>query len=230
MAQKISGMTLASGGNLTGAAAIETTDSLVNTVKTTFALLRTALFAGGTGYAGSDPLTVGGALTLSPAASTVIPGATSFSIRNTANSADNLIITDAGVVTTRIQSASVNSLVTGDININTATTQTLNLGGTTCLQRAGSGALTIATNAQGIALTPANGITLVGNSAAGTSEALTVVGTGYGAGVASLRLNGLSTAAVSNQVGTLTNAPVAGNPAFWMPVSIAGTVRYIPAW
>jgi hypothetical protein len=30
--------------------------------------------------------------------------------------------------------------------------------------------------------------------------------------------------------GTLTNAPAAGNPAFWLPVNIAGTVRYIPCW
>lgn len=30
--------------------------------------------------------------------------------------------------------------------------------------------------------------------------------------------------------GTLLNAPAAGNPAFWLPVSIAGTTRYIPCW
>jgi hypothetical protein len=30
--------------------------------------------------------------------------------------------------------------------------------------------------------------------------------------------------------GTLTNAPTAGDPAFWLPVSIAGTTRYIPCW
>lgn len=62
------------------------------------------------------------------------------------------------------------------------------------------------------------------------ADLITIGGTGYGAGVASVRLNGLSTAAVSDQTGTLTNAPSAGNPVFWIPVSIAGTVRYIPAW
>lgn len=31
-------------------------------------------------------------------------------------------------------------------------------------------------------------------------------------------------------VGTLTNAPVAGNPAFWMKITIDGTDRYIPCW
>lgn len=31
-------------------------------------------------------------------------------------------------------------------------------------------------------------------------------------------------------VGTLTNAPSAGNPAFWLPVFINGVQRFIPAW
>lgn len=32
------------------------------------------------------------------------------------------------------------------------------------------------------------------------------------------------------QVGTLTNAPTAGNPTIWLKVRIGGNVRYIPAW
>lgn len=32
------------------------------------------------------------------------------------------------------------------------------------------------------------------------------------------------------QVGTLTNSPVAGNPAFWLPVTVNGTNRHIPCW
>lgn len=32
------------------------------------------------------------------------------------------------------------------------------------------------------------------------------------------------------QVGTLTNSPVAGNPNFWLPISIAGTLRWIACW
>lgn len=44
---------------------------------------------------------VSGTVTLSAAASRLIGGATSFSIRNAANSADNLLITNAGVVTAR---------------------------------------------------------------------------------------------------------------------------------
>jgi hypothetical protein len=30
--------------------------------------------------------------------------------------------------------------------------------------------------------------------------------------------------------GTLTNAPVAGNPTKWIPINDGGTTRYIPAW
>lgn len=44
-----------------------------------------------------------------------------------------------------------------------------------------------------------------------------------------LRINNQTTGAAA-AVGTLTNAPTAGNPAFWMPVNISGTTRYIPCW
>lgn len=30
--------------------------------------------------------------------------------------------------------------------------------------------------------------------------------------------------------GTLTNSPVAGNPTFWMPVEVAGVVKFMPLW
>ena len=43
----------------------------------------------------------GGSLTLTTAVSKIVPGATSLSLRNTADSADNLIITDAGAATFR---------------------------------------------------------------------------------------------------------------------------------
>lgn len=64
---------------------------------------------------------------------------------------------------------------------------------------------------------------------AAAASLVTIAGTAYGAGVASLRLNGLTTGAAA-ALGTLTNAPSAGNPNFWIPINIAGTVRYIPAW
>jgi len=46
-------------------------------------------------------LSVGGTITMTAAASRVIPGATSFSIRNNANGADNLLISNAGALTAR---------------------------------------------------------------------------------------------------------------------------------
>lgn len=97
--------------------------------------------------------------------------------------------------------------------------------------RAGTDVLGIGPNTTATTLAGAlrvNGAASLG-TAAGTD--ITVIdGTAFGAGVASLRLNGLTTAAVNNQVGTLTNAPVAGNATFWIPISIAGTIKYIPAW
>jgi len=32
------------------------------------------------------------------------------------------------------------------------------------------------------------------------------------------------------QIGTLNNSPVAGNPAFWLPVTVNGNNRHIPCW
>lgn len=48
----------------------------------------------------SGILTTSGAITMTAAASQIIPGATSFSIRTPANSGDNLLVTAAGAVTT----------------------------------------------------------------------------------------------------------------------------------
>lgn len=56
-----------------------------------------------------------------------------------------------------------------------------------------------------------------------------IAGAGWGAGGASLRLNGLTSGAGAG-AGTLTNAPAAGNPAFWVPINVNGTVRHFPAW
>jgi hypothetical protein len=47
-------------------------------------------------------LTTSGAITITAAASKIVPGATSLSLRNTADSADNLIVTDAGAFTSRL--------------------------------------------------------------------------------------------------------------------------------
>lgn len=49
----------------------------------------------------SGGIAVTGTITMATAASRIVPGATSLSLRNTANTADNLIITDVGIATHR---------------------------------------------------------------------------------------------------------------------------------
>jgi hypothetical protein len=44
-----------------------------------------------------------------------------------------------------------------------------------------------------------------------------------------LRINNQTSGAAA-ETGTLTNAPSAGNPSFWLPINIAGSVKYIPCW
>lgn len=44
-----------------------------------------------------------------------------------------------------------------------------------------------------------------------------------------LGFTGLTTGAGAS-TGTLTNAPAATNPNFWLPVQIAGVTRFIPCW
>jgi len=39
-----------------------------------------------------------------------------------------------------------------------------------------------------------------------------------------------ATSSLSSFVGTLTNAPAAGNPTKWIPIDDNGTTRFIPAW
>lgn len=99
------------------------------------------------------------------------------------------------------------------------------------MNRAGTVVLGIGPNTTTVNLTGA--LTVVGLSTLGASAGtagVVIDGTAFGAGVASLRFNGLTTAVTNNLVGTLTNSPVTGNPNFWMPVSIAGTIRYVPCF
>lgn len=44
-----------------------------------------------------------------------------------------------------------------------------------------------------------------------------------------LRINGQASGAGA-AVGTLGNAPAAGDPAFWLPINCGGTVRHFPGW
>lgn len=58
-------------------------------------------------------------ITLTSAASRIVPGATSISLRNNANNADNLIITDAGAATFR---SSITTAATGLLALSISTT------------------------------------------------------------------------------------------------------------
>lgn len=91
---------------------------------------------------------------------------------------------------------------------------------------AGASGATLQTATTRLTIDPNGGVTLATPSAA--AENLVIAGFG-GAGQASIRLNNLTNGAGA-LVGTLNNSPVAGDPAFWIPVNIAGTVRFVPAW
>lgn len=85
------------------------------------------------------------------------------------------------------------------------------------------------TNTRNALRVTAGGVVILGDGAT-PAQGPTVIDHGaMGAAAASVRFNGLTTGAAA-QVGTLTNAPTAGNPTFWLPVNIAGAVRYIPCW
>lgn len=45
-----------------------------------------------------------------------------------------------------------------------------------------------------------------------------------------LRVASAITSGAAASIGTLTNAPAAGNPTKWMPVDDNGTTRYVPMW
>lgn len=74
-----------------------------------------------------------------------------------------------------------------------------------------SSKITINDNTQLAEITGKNGIYLNGD----TNLVHTTVSYGNGAAA---------------QIGTLTNAPAAGNPTKWIPIDDNGTTRYIPAW
>lgn len=77
-----------------------------------------------------------GNLTFTTGASVIVPGATSFAIRNNANSADNLLVSDAGIVTTRSNTTVTGVLtVTGICNINGAN---INVANTTAIPAGGA--------------------------------------------------------------------------------------------
>ena len=83
-------------------------------------------------------------------------------------------------------------------------------------------------NASGGSVTFSSGGTLL--ATVNTAGALTLTG---GLTTASSTLHTTTTALTNGAaaaLGTLTNAPAAGNPTKWVPINDNGTTRYIPAW
>lgn len=60
-----------------------------------------AVTAGGATITAGDVTLTAGKVVFGAAASQLVPGATSFSLRNNANTADNFLVSDAGIITTR---------------------------------------------------------------------------------------------------------------------------------
>lgn len=98
------------------------------------------------GFFGTN-ITLGGSLIFGAASGKIIPGATSLSLRNNADSVDNLLITDAGVLTTRQELrvigetggvASANTLTgTSDLTANSTGIGTILFKGATSRNSAG---------------------------------------------------------------------------------------------
>ena len=109
----ISALTAATASNLTGAAIVPTTDSTVTTVGATLAQLRTKMFAGGSGYTASDPITGG--------AASFTTGAFSGSISGTASANNFGSPTGASAVTFGTASPSGNQA--GQWNLINSNTQ-----------------------------------------------------------------------------------------------------------
>lgn len=101
------------------------------------------------------------------------------------------------------------------------------IGGTALLGTITSHGLNIRTaNADRLTISSAGIVSITSTNA----SAITCAG-GISTGNTTLHT---TTAALTNgaaaQVGTLTNAPSAGNPTKWVPISDNGTTRYIPCW
>lgn len=77
--------------------------------------------------------------------------------------------------------------------------------------------------------TQLNGLRVVANTD-GTTTSTLIAGALTLAGGTLLSTSAALTNGAAAQTGTLTNAPTAGNPTKWIPISDNGTTRYIPAW
>jgi hypothetical protein len=186
---------------------------------TTGAGAASAVTGSGTGTGGA-----GGAISLT----TGIGGAASTSTGVNVGGASGTV-----AIATAAGGASTNgSSNTGGVS--GAITLATGAGGAGATAQGASGAISLSTGASTasvgtISLNPGGLAVLTASWISATVGQVVIDGT-YGAGVASIRLNGLTTAATNNLVGTLTNSPVTGDPTFWAPISVAGNIKYFPCW
>ena len=220
---KISALPVATPANLTGPAILPTTDKNTLTVGTTYAQLRTALFAQGTGYATTDILALG-----------TTPGTTAA------------INVDAGVysdIALNVKSANGtrsvrlivanNNIAFGDTSGNFFNLMANNLNKWTISpDAAGTATLTSAETTARIVGGSVNGLAI--RNSGNTVDNLQMTDAGnLIIKAASGALVQTATALTNNaaaQIATITNGPTAGNPTKWIPINDNGTVRNIPVW
>lgn len=186
------GVNIANSGSGTGSIGLLST---VSGPATTNYGVRAVVSGGGTNYAFyadsglsffGDGASITGTLSLATAVSKIIPGATSLSLRNHADSADNLLIADGGAITTRTSLVVSTFLAVGGAAVSAGSnfinlpsgTASISHNGATFLQRTGtvtslrafSGGTLVLANSSGGAIATLDD----GTSAATFAGALTV--------------------------------------------------------
>lgn len=168
-------------------------------------------------------ITTSGALTMTATASKIVPGATSFSIRDTGDANDNLLVSNAGNVTARgtltatavIISTSASKLLPGATSFSIRDTADANDN----LLVANSGAITVRSTISGVTTLTATTVTattLTGTLSTAAQGSVTSLGT-----LTSLTVSGTSTLATLAGAVLVTPAIVLGTAA---AAGAAGTV------
>lgn len=148
-------------------------------------------------------------------------------------------ISSSTISGTAFKSPSFNVDGTGNLTaLNFNTGGNIQLGATATLYATGASQITFlsngtlkfqnAANTSGIVLDFSTNAGKFRNLANGADAPITGSTISVSTNIAYIATNQVSGAAAA--AGTLTNAPSAGNPNFWLPVSINGTTRYLPAW
>lgn len=191
------------GTTLTVATATATTLNLYNTVATTLNIgsAATAARIGAT----SGTLTIGNP--------TVVGTQTTQNVFNTVATTVNF----AGAADVNISVAGKTTTVAGSLTV----TQDI-------LANGGSNAFAGSVDITG-ALT-ASGASQINNTLFVTGEIESTAGLVTGQNAFLVKSSVAMTDGAAAQVGTLTNAPAAGNPTKWIPIDDNGATRYIPAW